>query len=278
MAEHFSAFSFVDRIIEFEPGVRAAGYFTVPADLPAFPASLVAEAVGQLAAWVAMAHLGFRLRPVAGLAGETRFLSEVTPGERLVLAVDIDSCDDEAVAYGGRARVGGATVLELAHCVGPMLPLEEFDAPEAVQRQFAVLRDGGAPPGRFRGVAPPTLEVVERRPGERVRALLHVPAAAPFFADHFPRRPVFPATLLLDSQIRLATALAAELPRPGAAPLAPSRVRNVKIRSFILPSQTVELEAQLATADGVHQVALAARSYGKPVATGRLELAPKGAA
>jgi hypothetical protein len=55
-------------------------------------------------------------------------------------------------------------------------------------------------------------------------------------------------------------------------------VRNVKIRSFILPSQTVELEAQLATADGVHQVALAARSYGKPVATGRLELAPKGAA
>ncbi|MEI8334007.1 MAG: transcription termination factor NusA, partial [Chloroflexota bacterium] len=39
-----------------------------------------------------------------------------------------------------------------------------------------------------------------------------VPAAAPFFADHFPRRPVFPATLLLDAQIRLALPLAAQSP------------------------------------------------------------------
>jgi len=275
MAEHFGAFSFVDRITELEAGTRAKGQFAVPDGLPYFPACLVAEAVGQLAAWVAMDHAGFHRRPVAGLAGETRFLGEVTPGQRLDLEVEIESCDDEAVAYGGCARVAGAKVLQLGHCVGPMLPLEDFDAPEAVQGRFQVLRDGGAPSGGFRGVVPPELVVIDRRPGERVRAALHVPAAAPFFADHFPRRPVFPGTLLLDSQIRLAVGLAAELPRPGASPLVPARVTDVKIRSFILPGQAVELEARLCQAGEVAEVALTARSNGKQIATGRLELASR---
>src|SRR3990172_8254334 len=107
MAEHFSAFSFVDRITELEAGTRAKGQFAVPDGLPYFPACLVAEAVGQLAAWVAMHHAGFRRRPVAGLAGETRFLGEVTPGQCLDLEVEIESCDDEAVAYGGGGRGAG---------------------------------------------------------------------------------------------------------------------------------------------------------------------------
>jgi hypothetical protein len=50
--DHFAAFSFVDRITEFVPGTRAHGVFHVPAAIQAFPACLVAEAVGQLAAWV----------------------------------------------------------------------------------------------------------------------------------------------------------------------------------------------------------------------------------
>ena len=278
MATRFSAFSFVDRITALEAGQRAKGQFTVPAGLASFPACLVAEAVGQLAAWVAMAHAGFRRRPVAGLAGETRFVGEVAPGQRLDLEVELESCDDEAVAYGGCARVAGAKVLELSHCVGPMLPLEDFDAPEAVHRQFQVLCDAGAPGGGFRGVAPPELRVIDRRPGERVRAALQVPEAAPFFADHFPRRAVFPGTLLLDSQIRLARGLADERPRRGASPLVPTRVTDVKIRSFILPGQAVELESQLSQVGDVVEATLTARSNGKQIATGRLQLAPREAA
>lgn len=275
MAERFSAFSFVDRITEFEAGTRAKGEFAVPEGLPSFPACLVAEAVGQLAAWVAMARVGFRRRPVAGLAGETRFLREVKPGQRLDLEVELESCDEEAVAYSGRARVAGTEVLALKHCVGPMLPLEDFDAPEAVQAQFQVLRESGVRGGRFRGIAPPELRVTDRRAGERIRATMQVPAAAPFFADHFPRRAVFPGTLLLDSQIRLARGLADELPRPGASPLVPARVKNVKIRSFIVPGQAIELEAQLSQVGDVVEATLTARSNGKQIATGRLELAPR---
>jgi 3-hydroxymyristoyl/3-hydroxydecanoyl-(acyl carrier protein) dehydratase len=277
MAERFSAFSFVDRITTIEPGARATGRYTIPPAVADFPAPLVAEAVGQLAAWAAMPRLGFRRRPVAGLAGESLFLAEPVPGQTLELEVEIGSCDDEAIAYDGCAHVNGTRLLELKHCVGPMLPMEEFDAPEAMRADFELLCDGGAPAGRFKGVAPRAVSVIEHVPGERLRAELHVPESAPFFGDHFPRRPVLPGTLLLDSQIDLALLLARDLaPLAGAREVAPRRLSDVKMRSFIPPGQVVELRIELvsATADGA-TINLVARANGKPVATGRAEIAAR---
>src|SRR2546421_7137675 len=111
MTGHFSAFSFVDRIDEFIDGARARGRFWVPGRVRSFPSCLVAEAVGQLAAWVAMSHVDFRVRPVAALATETRFLGAVLPGETLELEADIEDCDDDMVAYGGSASVEGRRVI-----------------------------------------------------------------------------------------------------------------------------------------------------------------------
>ena len=45
-SDHFAAFSFVDRIRDFDPGVRGRGSFAIPAAVASFPACLVAEAVG----------------------------------------------------------------------------------------------------------------------------------------------------------------------------------------------------------------------------------------
>ena len=277
MADHFAAFSFVDRITGHEPGRHARGRYAVPEDIAAFPSCLVAEAVGQLAAWVAMAHIGFRGRPVAALANETRFHADVAPGSTLDLAVDIESCDEHAVAYAGRAQVGESTVIELVDCLGPMLPVEEFDAPDAMAARFALIRGEGAPPGRFHGVPAPQ---VVRGGGERgvsAEATLHVPASAPFFGDHFPRRPVFPATLLLDAQIGLALSLAAEWPHwPAGTRPAASRMTHVKMRSFIPPGATLDLAAEMAPPDGqVATLRLAARMDGKTAATARLEVRAK---
>jgi 3-hydroxymyristoyl/3-hydroxydecanoyl-(acyl carrier protein) dehydratase len=273
MAERFSAFSFVDRITELEPGVRAAGRYAIPAHLPGFPSCLVAEAIGQLAAWASMSKLGFRRRPVAGLAGETLFFRGAGPGQVLDLAIAIQACDEDAVAYGGTAHVGGETVLELRHCVGPMLPMEDFDAPEAVGGDFEVLRGPGAPAGRLRALPQPAVTVEERVPGRSVAATLHVPAAAPFFGDHFPRRPVFPGTLLLDRQIELALALAREASAPGGVP-APARVTDVKMRSFIAPGQAVGMRVELQPrTDALLDARLSARIDGKTVATARAEIA-----
>lgn len=268
MSEHFAAFSFVDRIAAFEPGVRARGTFAVPAGIAAFPSCLVAEAVGQLAAWVAMEQIAFRGRPVAALANETTFQGSVHPGDTLELAVEIEHCDDDAVAYCGSASVAGRRVIELKDCLGPMLPVADFDAPEALAERLALLRGPGATPGRFRGVVAPRVEADEIVPGESVSATLTVPSEAPFFADHFPRRPVFPATLLLDAQIQLAMQLAP----PGSTP---ARMTHVKMRSFIAPGQVLRIEARRSDAQ---RLMLAAQTDGKTVATARLELTEAGAA
>jgi len=278
MADRFSAFSFVDRITALEPGRRARGRFAVPSGLPEFSTCLVAEAVAQLAAWVAMAQAEFEWRPVAALSGETRIVGEAPPGEILDLGVEIESCGPDAVAFGGWARVADTPVLELRRCVGPMLPMEDFDAPEAVRGDFETLCGPGAPPGRFPGIAEPDLALIDRVPGQRLRAAMYVPVSAPFFAEHFPRRPVLPAMLLLDAQIRLALRLVGETLLPGAR-LRPARMADVKVRSFILPGEAVEIEtAMQSAADGVAQLTLAAMVNGKRVATGRVEIVSRGPA
>lgn len=273
---HFAAYSFVDRIVGFESGRHAFGTFAIPGRLREFSPALVAEAVGQLAAWAAMDHIGFRGRPVAALATETRFHGDARPGTTLELYADLFACDDDAVAYNGHARIDGNVVIELTDCLGPMLPVADFDAPEVLRERLALLRSGGAAPGRFGGVDPMPVDVRERVPGVELRATLEVPAAAPFFGDHFPRRPVFPATLLLDAQMRLATDLAREsTAMRGATPQA-VRLTHVKMRSFIVPSQRLDIGVELASAgDGVLKALLSARTDGRLVATARLELVPE---
>jgi 3-hydroxymyristoyl/3-hydroxydecanoyl-(acyl carrier protein) dehydratase len=276
MSDHFAAFSFVDRITALEPGLRACGTFAIPPHIEAFPSCLVAEAVGQLAAWVAMAHIGFRGRPVAALAQETRFLRGARPGQRLDLAVEIETCDDEAVAYGGSAHVDGAHVIELEQCLGPMMPVADFDDPDALATRFALLCDGGATPGRFQGVTPPRVVRGSGVPGQSASGTLEVPAAAPFFNDHFPKRPVFPATLLLDAQIDLALQVAAESPHwPANTRLTPVRMTNVKVRSFTPPGETLTVAAQMRPPKGdVATFMLSAEADGKTVATARVDIAP----
>jgi 3-hydroxymyristoyl/3-hydroxydecanoyl-(acyl carrier protein) dehydratase len=267
---HFAAYSFVDRIVELVPGARARGAFAIPGGIAAFPPALVAEAVGQLAAWVAMDRIDFRGRPVAALANETLFHGDAQTGQTLDLAVDIHECDDETVAYNGRASIDGAAIIELVDCLGPILPVADFDSPDALRERLALLRDGGAAPGRFRGIAPLPVDVAHRVPGVALRAALDVPSTAPFFDDHFPRRPVFPATLLLDTQMRLALDLARESPAlRGANPRALC-VTHVKMRSFIVPSQRLVIGVELAPAAEGVKAMLSAKTDERVVATARL--------
>ena len=278
MSDHFAAYSFVDRISEFAPGAHARGWYAVPREIAEFPSCLVAEAVGQLAAWIAMDKLGYRGRPVAALATETVFEGSVAPGDLLELDVDIDDCDDEVIAYGGRAKVNGRQVIELKHCLGPMVPVEELDSPHALHERFELLRGRGATAGAFRGVAPVPLTVDARVPGKSLHATLAVPEHAAFFGDHFPRRPVFPATLLLDVQMRLAIELADSLGESRGAAMTPSRMTNVKMRTFITPGQQVGLNVEMLPAadeGATARVALSAHVGDRAVATARVELVDK---
>jgi 3-hydroxymyristoyl/3-hydroxydecanoyl-(acyl carrier protein) dehydratase len=264
MADHFAAFSFVDRITHFESGKRATAVFAVPPGIASFPSCLVAEAVGQLAAWTAMDKIEFRGRPVAALANETRFHAAVGPGDLLELTVEIEQCDDEAVAYAGSAHVNGRIVIELVDCLGPMLPVADFDDPQAMAARLAVLRGAGAVPGRFGGVEPARVEPFA---GEAGAAWLQVPSEAPFFGDHFPRRPVFPATLMLDALIGNALRVAL----PGHVP---AKLTHVKVRSFTEPGARLRIEAAPSAADA-SRIQLSVRAGDRTVATARLETRPE---
>lgn len=251
MDGHFRAFSFVDRITEVEPGVRVRGHYAVPSGLDVFPASLVAEAVGQLAAWSAMAAIDFTHRPLAGIASRVEILSAVHPGQVIELAADLESADADAVAYGGVACVNGTPVVRLVDCVGPMAPLDAYDDPQAVRDRFALLCGPGATPGGFQGFPALALERAGGERGQSVRVNLAVPAAEPFFADHFPRRPLFPGTLLLQANLEAARGLAAELSNPpGSLGWTVRTVSDIKLRTFTLPGDLVEIEVKLAERSG----------------------------
>lgn len=277
MSGRFRSFSFVDRITRREGG-RVEGHFAVPLGVH-FPASLMAEAVGQLAAWSAMAQLDFAHRPVAGLANAVHYHQLPHPGCTLQLQADIERCDAEAVAYSGKAFVDGRLALELHDSVGPMLPMEEFDAPEALRADFHTLLGAGASPGRFEGVPEPDLQELQLVAGERIGAQLLVPelAAAPYFQDHFPRRPVFPGTLLMDALATLSLQLAQQsAPLAGTGPLATQRVSQVKIRSFTAPGSRLALEAVMQDIDAQRaRLKVSARSEDKTVATARIEIAAR---
>lgn len=245
MDEHFRAFSFVDRIQPGASGMRIRGSYRIPGALTEFPSSLVAESVGQLAAWAAMVAVDFRTRPVAGIASRVQMSGSAHPGQTLELSAVLESVDDEAIGYGASASVDGMEILRLEHCVGPMMPVEEFDDPQLLRARFALLCEAGATPDAFGGVPVMMLNRTGGEPGQVARATLQVPAAAPLFADHFPRKPVFPGSLLMHHQLQLAAALAAEIPPPNGAAWSLREIADMKLRSFIPPGSQLELEVKL---------------------------------
>ena len=250
-SHHFRAYTFVDRITALQPGVSARGTYAIPAALAEFSGSLVAEATGQLAAWSALAAVDFKSRPVAGIAALVEMLAPVRPGETLELAAEIESVDVDAIAYSGTASVNGSPVLRLHQCVGPMLPVEDFDDPQALRDHSALLCGAGAQPGGFGGVPDFSTERTSGEPGKSIRANLQVPTDAPFFSDHFPRKPVFPGTLLMRSKLQLVAALAADIPLPvQAREWKLKSVTNMKLRTFIEPGELLELEAKLLASAG----------------------------
>src|SRR5262245_36267094 len=184
----------------------------------------------------------FRLRPVAALVGEVRFGRPPRPGELLELSITIEDDDADAIGYRGRALAGGEVVIELERCVGAQLPLSDFDDPEAVRRRYEQLRSSSCPLSGASAVTPILYARCGTKSATRAEARLVVPPSAPFFADHFPRRPVFPATLLTDALSRLAAELVLS-DRAAAPEIRLLRMTNVKLRSFLPPGSVVDLSA-----------------------------------
>jgi 3-hydroxymyristoyl/3-hydroxydecanoyl-(acyl carrier protein) dehydratase len=310
------AYLFVDRILEVEtrPGapLRARGLKAVARADPylrpggdgglELPACLAGEALGQLAAWLSMSRMGFRRRPVAGLTAEVEVRGAARPGDIIELEVEVSSLEEDAVEYGGSARVDGEPVLVLRGAVGPLLPMEMFDDARAVEREFeGLLRPGEEPVGgpgdltprgeRRAGARPLSgpsypadealpflIDRIVERDADRILAVTCVPRTAPYLEGHFPRNPVLPATLLLDAQAGLAAALAAR--EDPAGPFRPARVTrllDLKMREFIRPGSRLLSEVRIREREpGRAAAQLTGRIGGRVVSTASVEIAVGG--
>jgi 3-hydroxymyristoyl/3-hydroxydecanoyl-(acyl carrier protein) dehydratase len=271
---HFSAFSFVDRITSIDSNGEIKGYYKIPKHLDHFPQSLVAEAIGQLAAWFAMSTLNFTSRPVAALAGEIKYHRESKPGQILGLIATIESCDCDLVTYSGIAFSGGHLLLELKDCTGVLLPQAEFDNPKLVKQQFNLLKAIGAKENRL-AVAPCILgtDLHSDTIGTLDGSLI-IPDQADFFADHFPNKPVFPATLLMYA---LTSMVIDKIDNIRSSPcnvkVNISAIQRVKVRSWISPGEHVRLRAEALPAERTHNsLKLTANLNGRLVASAKLQL------
>lgn len=248
MSEHFRAFSFVDRILSDETGTRITGEYQIPAGIDEFPQSLVAEAIGQLAAWSSMKAIDFKCRPVAGIAGAVDLISPVRPGQTLSLEADLAEASEESVKYGGLATVDGEPIVQLHDCLGPMVDMEQFDDPAAMAARYDLLINSGAEAGAYEGVPALSYEITGGQNGETKEGAFTIPEQAPFFGDHFPRNPVFPGTLLMNLNLRFALELASEISGESGVWKA-ERMSDVKIRSFMAPGTELGMMARVDEVD-----------------------------
>jgi len=241
-------FHFVDQILELESGRHALGIKRVTAGdtfvrpnadgEPVLLSCIIGEALGQLGAWSVMAAKDFSVRPVAGVVGEVVITGEVGVGDRILLDTTIDSMTDDAVCYHAVASVDGAAVLRLENALGPLLPMEQFNDPNEVRERLAKIHDAGDSAGEYQtgeGTAAQFDlsfdEVLSFESCKEATAVRTLSGSEAFLRDHFPRKPVLPLSLLLESLLRLGQKLLED----GGARCVPTGARKVKMSRFVEP-------------------------------------------
>ena len=253
-------FLFVDRILELSPGVSIRGIKHITRDdlylcedgqgRLSFIPSLIGETLGQLAAWNVMFSNDFRLRPVAGIASSAQLYRSAYVGETLLLESFIDHLDDSVVRYHSVARIGNEVVFTIDDALGPLLPMGDFIDTDEVRLQFLELNRPGQWPPQIqcqveKAIDLPLLprvsmcfdRVISSEPGVSLCAEKRISRSAPYFPDHFPKKPVLPMTVLLESKINLAREF---IKRAGITrPYKVQELRKIKMKEFVLPGDVL---------------------------------------
>ncbi|MEM1243189.1 MAG: hypothetical protein AAGG80_00025 [Pseudomonadota bacterium] len=220
-------FLFVDRIFDLKPTISTLGIKHItpsddylvhkPGQKPSILSCILGEAIGQLCSWNIIKASDFKLRLVGGIVKEVNIYADAYLGESVILENKIDVLDlqNQVTHFSGIARVGDKKILEVKDGLGPLLPVAEFGDSENVKQQLKVLwRPGELPtPCEFQlteETFSPKLNpyvnydrIIHWENNVSVVAEKLISQSAPYFADHFPGRPVLPLSFLLECTLQL---------------------------------------------------------------------------
>lgn len=251
-------FLLVDKILAFSPGESIQGIKQVTSNAYyvcsdeagrlQFIPSLIGEALGQLAAWNVMKWYDFTLRPVAGMVTSAVLLRPAYVGETLFLESFIDCLDDKAVQYHSIATIDKEEVFRIEGALGPLLPMDDFIDPSEAARQWDAVMHASD------GVCPQPKQASSRIPSKYIAfdKIIHYEAGvslcgekvicedAPYFPDHFPRKQVFPLTILLACTMQLAKVFLAQSPWSHLTQV--QEMRRIKMSEFVYPGDTLRCQ------------------------------------
>lgn len=251
------SFLFVDRILTLEPGKETTGfkkvtlkdkYLTPNANgkLALFPC-VIGEALGQLCSWNVLKTCDFNFRPVGGVIQEIEMFADAYVGDMIFLESHIEKLDNEMVSFSGQASVDGKILLTVKNSLAPLLPLQEFNSLQQVKKDFNTLSQSDSTNNSLNdevGIHDEIYKVgydaiLSAQPNQEIVAKKNISSTAPYFLTHFPNKPVFPLSLLMEYNIQLAHSLITNFAGRVLA------LRKVKIGNFIFPGDTLVTRVSL---------------------------------
>ena len=134
-------FVLIDRLIELDPGRRAAAVKTfLPEEeifrdhfpgFPLVPGSLLIEAMGQTGGWLLAGTLGFARWPLLNMVDNAKFRRLVRPGEEIRIEASIRSMKESDFELTSEASVAGERAAGARFLFHAFLPTLAADGGQA---------------------------------------------------------------------------------------------------------------------------------------------------
>lgn len=265
-------FLFVDRICALEKGKRVRAIKNISGDeeflveifpgLPVLSPVIAAEAAAQALSWLIVEARDFAVKPLITVLDEYVCHKHVQPGDQIAMEGQVESFQRESALAHARILINETPAIEINHGVCYLFPLSTLQDPADAQRQFQhlcdnpflkapaaaqrspLVREGAAPQSRNSGID----RIISYEEHQCIVGIKNITTTADYFNDHFPRKPILPGVVIMDTLIGCARilinrALTAHGWEQKQAILV--RAHKVKFRRFVQPGDQLVVQVQM---------------------------------
>lgn len=267
-------FLFVDRILKMEKGKCAEGIknvsfsdeylINIAPNFPVLPRSLSVEAIAQLISWLVIVTKDFTVKPVAVMTDFTEFSGDARPGDQMVLKAEIKSMNEDDAVCSGRVEINGKVTTELKNGICAFIPLDDLENISVVKdvyraisgnttiEDFINYKKTVSETGNNSENNKFTLNVVDKvleiENGKSILGTKSFTMTEEFGADHFPKKPVMPGTMMIEAFSQLSERLIAStvLEKTGSIiKIVPIQSRKIKFRKYVVPGDQLLIDIKL---------------------------------